>query len=257
MDRYDLQARHLPVAVTLLPLIILAVATIPDLRGSLWLPAAGLAGVSGMYWLLARHARVRGRELEVRLYSAWGGMPSTALLRHRDPRLNKHTKAVYHDRLRKLGAPFIIPTQDEEARDTSAADDRYAAAMDELRRRAKATKNPIVLRENINYGGARNLLALKPLGIAIVVVSLAVLVAVIGAKNHWILDLVKAIEVACGVALILDLIAWVVLVNPSLVKHQADAYAYALIESAEDGSRRSSGRRSSSEGKKGAERSEG
>lgn len=235
MDQYDLQARHLPVAVSLLPVFVLAVATIPDLKESLWLPSIGLVGLSGIYWLLARYARARGRAIEPGLHKSWGGLPSTALLRHADPRLNPHTKAVYHDRLRRLGEAFVIPTAAEEAADPQAADTRYAAAMDELRRRAKASSNPIVLRENINYGGTRNLLALKPLGIAICAICLLVLVAAAGARSHWIAELVRSTEIACAVILVADLIGWILIVRASLVKHQADAYAYALIESADDG----------------------
>lgn len=238
MDRYDLQARHLPVAVALLPVAVLAVAIIPDLAASPWLPAFGMVGLSGVYWILGRYARARGRVIEIGLYESWGGKPTTALLRHRDPRLSSFTKEIYHNRLRKLGKPFVIPTVDEEISDPAKADSRYEAAMDELRRRAKASKDPVVLRENINYGGARNLLALKPLGIGVALLCLMILIVTAGERSRWIPDLLRMTEIVCAVVLVADLLGWILIVKADLVKHQADAYAYALIESAETSGKR-------------------
>jgi hypothetical protein len=234
MDRYDLQARHTPVAVTILPLILLGIGAIPDVRQALWLPIIGLAGLSGVYWLLARYARARGRELERRLFLSWGGTPTTAILRHRDSRINRHSKAIYHDRLRRMPPGFIIPTEDEEQLEPAQADERYGAAMDELRRRAKATKNAIVHRENINYGAARNFLALKPIGIVAAVGCLVAFVFIVGTRVQWYLDLARSIDIALAAILMIDIVGWIAIVRGSVVRHQADAYALALIESAED-----------------------
>jgi hypothetical protein len=136
------------VVLTVLPLALLAAVMVPELRTSLVLPAAfASVFVAAVYALLTRVARARGREREIDLYRAWGGKPTTAMLRHRDNRLNQHTKERYHDRLRALGPPYRIPTAAEEEADPAAADARYESAMDEVRRRAKVANISSVHRE--------------------------------------------------------------------------------------------------------------
>ncbi len=234
MDAYDLEARHAPAVLAVLPLILLAVVTVPDVRASLALPAVFAAAViAAIYGLLARVARARGRDREVELYETWGGNPTTAMLRHRDTRLNQHTKQRYHERLRALGPSVRIPTPAEEQADPTGADALYESAMDEVRVRAKKTKNPAVHRENISYGCARNLLGLKPLGIGITLLCLALLTLTIWARTGGILAATQVADAAIGAILLLGLLASLILVTPRMVRHQAEAYAKALLETVE------------------------
>lgn len=234
MDAYDLQARHAPVLLTVLPLVILAVRLVPDFQSSLALPTAFAAAVVvAVYGLLARFARARGRTREVRLFADWGGKPTTAMLRHRDTRINRHTKERYHAGLRALGAAFSVPTAGDEQRDPASADERYESAMDEIRRRAKIARDKAVHRENISYGFYRNLLGLKPLGMGLAMACLVVLVAfdwsVVG--DDW--AAISPVSVGGLVLLVLDLGVWAFLVTAGQVKHQAEAYATALFETIE------------------------
>jgi hypothetical protein len=239
MDAYDLQARHAPAILTILPLVLLASLALPSFQKSLVLPSAFAAtALAAIYALLSRVVRVKGRELQIRLFREWGGPPTTAMLRHRDTRINKHTKARYHERLRSLGRPFEMPTAREEAADATSADELYGAAVDELRRRAKASKNRAVLRENISFGFTRNLLAMRPFGIGVALASLAILAFMVWCRGGYFWDAIRPVDAIVGGLLILDLCAWLFLVTNRLVLHHAEAYAVALLETAEQRSAR-------------------
>src|ERR1700742_3130027 len=122
MDRYELEARHAPAALGVLPLVIIAFYLVPSLSTSIAVPAGFSAlAVAAVYAWLARVARSYGIEAQHKLFAAWGGAPTTAMLRHRDQLLNPHTRSRYHDEMRKLGSQFEIPTATDELADAAAA----------------------------------------------------------------------------------------------------------------------------------------
>src|SRR6516225_6494995 len=100
MDTYDIQARHAPVVFVVLPLILVALALVPSL-GEAKLQAGGIGFLLlvALGFVATRLARAAGRARQDRLYASWGGMPSTALLRFSDNRLNPQTKKVYRGRV--------------------------------------------------------------------------------------------------------------------------------------------------------------
>ncbi|SDG21895.1 hypothetical protein [Thalassobaculum litoreum] len=231
MDAYDLQARHAPVVLTILPLVLIAVLLVPEFSASPILPATfGSAVVVAIYALLARYARARGRKIESQFFEVWGGMPTTAMLRHRDDRLNPHTKARFHLALRNLGPSFIIPTAEDESVDQAEADRLYASAMDEVRRRAKAKKYTGVRRENISYGFCRNMLALRPVALAINLFCLAGFCWIKWrASEGQFANLKEADILGVGVMAIAAMI-WIFIIRTSLVQVHAEAYARELFE---------------------------
>jgi hypothetical protein len=99
----------------------------PALRsiGPALIAVLGFCG--GIVWL-SHLARDRGKALEPTLFQAWGGMPSTAMLRHRDGRLSGPLKARYKSRLRSNLPDLDFPTPEMEANDPAAADAIYEAA---------------------------------------------------------------------------------------------------------------------------------
>jgi hypothetical protein len=232
-DRYDIEARHAPAALAVLPAVVVGFYLVPEFTTSIVLPASFAAvAIAAIYALLARATRVRGREIQEKLYASWGGTPTTTMLRHSDHRLPGPTKTRYHDQLRQLGKDFKIPTAAEEAADPKGTDEMYASAVDELRRRAKAAGVQSVHRENISYGFARNLLGLRPLGIGICIAALAVLLAALWMRTGGDLKEFSSLDVGIIAILIVDLLAWAILVTANFVRHQADAYAGALLETA-------------------------
>jgi hypothetical protein len=168
MDAYDLQARHAPVVFTILPVLLVAIGLLPGL-GEAKLAAGSIAGliVAALPFVASRIARSAGKARQDVLYASWGGIPTTAMLRYRDTRINPQTKTIFRDRLQALGSQFPIPDEAEEKRDPTGTDIKIGAAIDEVRKRAKKAAIKTVHRENINYGAARNAYGLRPFGLTL------------------------------------------------------------------------------------------
>ena len=234
LDGYDLRARHFPAVIAALPVLAVFGLVAGEYGVSLSVPFLSSLGVTGaIFALLARIARVRGRTAETKLWERWGGSPTTLGLRHRDRHLNVYTKRSYHRLLTGIIVGLKMPTEAEEAADPIGADAQYAAAVDELRRRAKASRNAAVARENIGYGFARNLYGLKvyAIGLAVIAFVAVAILAALGVDraalpNNRVLDC----SVMAGLALYAVIIS--VFVTPNFVRHYADAYTKALFETA-------------------------
>jgi hypothetical protein len=157
-------------------------------------------------------------------------MPSTAMLRFSDNRLNPQTKKIYRERLARLGPSFPIPDEDEERRDPAGADIKIGAAMDEVRRRAKEKENKAVHRENINFGAARNAFGLKPFGFSACVIAAIGLAAAIFLRKA---SGATPLDIVVAMALITIAATWAFACTADRVRHHAEAYALALFEAIE------------------------
>jgi hypothetical protein len=229
MDAYDVQARFAPIVFALLPLLLLAIVVVPGL-GQMKLAGGTVAGllVLVLPFVATRIARSVGRARQDALFAAWGGIPTTAMLRYRDDRLNPQTKRLFRDRLGRLGDAFPIPTEDQERADPTDADIKVGAAMNELRRLAKDRGLKAVHRENINYGAARNAYGLKPFGLALTLFSAFLLMAIVALRGGFqptpLEFLVAAFMMVIGGA-------WIFVCTAANVGHHAEAYVLALFES--------------------------
>ena len=228
MDAYDVQARFAPIVFALLPLLLVAVLVVPGL-GQMKLESGTIAGL--LFVAIAvvgtRIARADGRRRQDALFASWGGMPTTAMLRFCDARLNPQTKGIYRDRLTRLGHAFPIPTEAQERADPADADIKIAAAMSEVRERAKRQGIKAVHRENINYGAARNAYGLKPFGLTMTVLSLVLLATLVALRGGF-----QATPLELLLAAIILVIggAWIFFCTAANVLHHAEAYALALFE---------------------------
>jgi len=231
MDLYDLQARQAPIVLAVTPLALVAIALIPGL-GQAKLATASIGGVviAGLLVVGQRYARSAGHARQARLFQSWGGLPTTAMLRFRDSRLNPETKRIYRERLARLGANFPIPSEADEESDPTGADIKIGAAMDEIRRRAKERNVKAVHRELINYGAARNIYGLKPFGLVVCAISIAVLLASIALRGGFSPG---AGDLIVGAAILLLTGLWLFGFTERSVRHPAEAYARALFEAIE------------------------
>lgn len=169
---YERKARLYPAFLCLLPIAGVAIG---QYSLNLDLAKAALTfGLSiGTFFLLANIAREAGKRLEPQLYEEWGGMPTVQMLRHRNSRIDRITKAGHHAYLsQKLGIAY--PTVDDEVADPDAADHAYAAGSRWLLEATRDTKRfGLLFEENITYGYRRNALGLKRLALAICVTAIA------------------------------------------------------------------------------------
>jgi hypothetical protein len=224
VDAYDRRARITPVVLVATPLLPFAVGALIQLPGwqKLW----------GTAWLVVpvlveELGRDRGRRLQPELWRAWGGAPTTVMLRWRGP-TNRIQVERRHALLRdRVGARLRLPTEAEEVQDPEGADAVYEIAVRALKEHTRdANQYPLVQNENARYGFRRNVLGLRPFGIAASLIGLgAALVAAVAIRK-----VMAAFVVAAAVDVLL-LLFWWRIVTEAWVRPAAEAYADALLRS--------------------------
>jgi hypothetical protein len=156
------------------------------------------------------------------------------MLRRNDLRLNVNTRARYHKRLSEMLPETSLPSADQERENPADADVAYASCGDYLLSKTRDKERfQLLFQENVSYGFRRNLWAMKPVGIAISILSLVALgfVSRVEARSNSVPWFAKLTAIAI-VALLLTW--WVVRITPSWVKIVADAYALRLLASIDE-----------------------
>lgn len=228
---YDLRARLFPALVISFPTLAFIYAVIPSARG-FWGWVSGSILEAAVLFVLMRIGRDRGAYLQGKLYAIWGGKPTTIMLRHRDHSVDAHTKERYKQTLARLSG-LALPTDAEELADPESADALYESAIRALLEQRRRSSDKLVFTENCNYGYVRNLVGLKPIGLATVLMTLA---ADVFLYLRRAADL-KSLGVSALVSLLTG--SMLLLMTKGSVRRTADAYAIALLRTCET-SRRSS-----------------
>jgi hypothetical protein len=240
LDRYSRVARLYPAVLAIAPVIWTIALIRPRLAvGDVARGLVSLVVLLGGLYFLASIGRWRGKILEPRLIAAWGGWPTTILLRHRDLTIDRFTKARYHEQIRGLRRNLSLPSIQEEEGNPREADERYRSATKYLIELRRGPEYGILHQENASYGFRRNLLGLKPVGIGVTAV-MAATVALLWwkalsspARFQGLLSesLVRFyIAFAANAAY---LIIWSVVVSVSFVRQAANEYAEALLKTLE------------------------
>lgn len=232
-DKYARNAQLKPGLLIVVPAVVTLTAFVP---GALDVAKAlgGVVVTVGAAFALAQMARSRGRRLEPQLYQLWGGMPSVAWLRHRDPRIDGYTKRRYHDFLASKILGWVPPTADTEAEQPSKADDAYASASRWLRENTRdASKFPRVADENISYGFRRNSLGSRSYGVTIAARSALAAAALMAMFKLYLGWPISALQILSFALDLVFLWYWFIVVKPDWVRDAADAYARALLAACE------------------------
>jgi len=240
-DPYSRQARLYPALLTLLPLLLTLLAWVPALVtiGQL---IVGIAVACGALFFLSDLARTAGKRLEPSLLLEWGGWPTTVWLRHSDKHLPAEVKRRYHVFLSRCPGAASMPTEDEEQRDPASSDEHYAASVMWLKEQCRGADFALVQKENATYGFRRNLLGLKPVGVAICSIVLAVplltALARPGASVAHLFQILPEAYVTLPLPVLgalavsaIGLAAWLLTVRRSWVREAGDLYARALLAS--------------------------
>jgi hypothetical protein len=228
VDVYAFRARVLPAILAAAPLLAIGVVALPFLEGAQKLWSVTSLAVPAFATLLSRRA---GNRVQDDLYRRWGGAPTTQRLRFSSSASPEEIHRR-HQRIRAiLGDDLTLPDEASEEADSYGSDRRYADAVRRLR--PKVRNNPsleLLNLENRNYGFARNLLGLKPLGLACAWLGLAG-ATVMAAVATWVLQDPPAALVALLPAAVsaLALAGWR-MVDADYVRPCADAYANAFVE---------------------------
>jgi hypothetical protein len=228
LDTYSLRARFFPAVIVLVPAVAAAAAWVP-LDSLSWKTLASVGCLAALASLLSHLARDLGKRRESELFSRWDGAPTIRFLRHRDTTLPEPTRDRYHAKLATLVPSLALPSSRSEKAKPEAADDVYRSYCDWLREATRDRERfGLLFEENVGYGFRRNLWAMKPVGIALSLASLAVSGVRISmgmAENE-----APAVESLAAIAISAPLLAWWLLrITPNWVKVSSEAYARQLL----------------------------
>lgn len=231
-EPYDRQARLYPALLLVAPIVATGAGLLSSNLTAFQSFGASAAGLGGAF-LLTQLARDAGKKGEKGLFEKWGGLPSVAIFRHRDTRLDSITKARYHKKLAGLVKEAKAPTAEQEHSDPDSADIVYSAWSYYLRVNTRDIKKfSHLFRENVNYGYRRNVWGMRTLGL---VASLSCLVCsvvrllVIRAATGKI----DEVLLCSGVFALFILLLWAFRFTGDWVYIPANAYAERLAESTE------------------------
>jgi len=232
-DVYSLRARIWPATIVVMPLALSGLAWFGS-DSTTWRGLLGVFVFGGLVALADQIGRERGRRKQAELFRAWGGKPTTRLLRHRDKTLNPLTKARYHQRLKEIMPLSSMPTAEEERADPAHADQVYETCGDYLLEKTRdEQKFALLFSENINYGFRRNLWALKPAGMVFsglgFVASTIRLLAMYRAGTA-----LAPIPIGAAALNALLLCLWLAVINSRWVQTVAVAYALRLLAACEE-----------------------
>ena len=224
--QYTVPARLYPALLVCLPATLSIVAWFPD-RFVGYGFLCTVATTSGFGLLLCQLGRDSGKRKEAGLWLSWGGKPTTQLLRHRDKFLDANTKARYHSHLGVMVPGIAMPTADEEAQNSPAADQIYDSCVKYLLQKTRDSKQfALLFQENVSYGFRRNLWAMKPAGIGFAIIGL------IASSLATLMHYSDSLPVVAGFVTLINaflLAWWLVRITPDWVRVPAFAYAQELL----------------------------
>ena len=240
-DEYSFNARVKPALFLVFPIFISLLVLFEPSRTWTGFTVTFLVAF-GVINFAANQMSAKGNVLQDKLFKKWGGAPTTIILRHTDNTIDSVTKSRYMDRLALLISNFRPTTPEFEQANPERADELYRSASNYLREHTRNTAiYPLVFKENIAYGFARNIRAFKSLGIFITVSSLlgSLVITYLDATTLGIMSPRLVIQKISFpylglIAIHLSMLcAWVFLVTESWVKLRGVAYAKRLYSACE------------------------
>lgn len=230
LDAYTIRARVAPALLVALPAWIAVTVWFPGVTANALVSGAG--AWLALAVLADQLGRDGGRNKQPDLFRRWGGVPSTAMLRHRDPRLNRITRARYHAKLGPMvGVP--LPSPEVESTDPEKADELYESCVELLRARTRDQKAfALVFAENVSYGFRRNVWGMRPGGTALALAASVACVARLGVEWLGAGAVTNAPAIGLLACVVLSAL-WLARFTQEWVKVAAEAYARALLAACE------------------------
>jgi hypothetical protein len=233
IDAYTFQARLVPMFILLLPLDLafLAVFPVTSYVSGILALLGTLSAQTLTTILLSEIGRDAGKKKESSLFKRWGGMPTDCILSEASP-LDLTTIGRYKNKLKLLLPDVVFPTAEEEISNRNGAIGVYRSCTNFLRERTRdTTKFALTFKENVSYGFRRNLWGMKPAGLLIVCIGIAVSTFQVLAVSYAGSNAV--IPIICLIANVTLLVMWLLRITPNWVKVPADEYAKQLFAACE------------------------
>ena len=240
-DQYTVVARFMPALFSVFPFVLTMLVWCPSSKTIIGSSLTILISFGVMTFISMVISNL-GNKFQKRLFSIWGGAPTTVILRHADQTLDKYTKQRYHTWLNNKIDELNLPRLNDEVKDLADADLKYQSAINFLREFTRdKTKYPAVYRDNIAYGFARNLLAIRKFGLLIsficVIINLYLMWPVSGLLSKIDIDSEVLKDyfpgIGAGFASIVFVFVFLVVVNNNFVKKRGFRYARTLLGSCE------------------------
>ena len=236
-DQYSFQARLMPVIISLSPILFAFFAWFPELyaHASSNDITLGSFVALGIMMILVNKCRENGIKAQQRLIKIWGGLPTTIYLRHRDTTIPQATKRRYFGNLKLAIREINIPDEDDESQNPIKSDEVYCSLVDWLiayNRKSESegkTINPLILKENINYGFRRNLFGNRHWAVAssaLAFITNIIVMYYLFVPNY---EVIPNIVIGATVYAVFFSILFLSIVNSDWVRSAADSYAFTLL----------------------------
>lgn len=224
LDDFDLHARYRPGLLAVLPVPITAIAIGLD-KHPMTAILLSLAVTVGLPRLLVQVVRDRGTAAQVALWTAWGGSPTTQMLRLSNTDAAMADKIRWRRTLAAAAQVHLPATVEVEVSDPVDADARCEQVTEYAR---ELTRDDVLLQaENRSYNYERNLYSMRKPALLLAVAAIGGLVVDLALRARWgeqvgsiVFGLVANALVALG---------WIVLASERRVRVMADKYAHRLF----------------------------
>lgn len=223
---YELRARTFPGVLMLAPAAAVSFILLPFLH------SATAAGTAALFWLACAYVvgqgmRDRAEPQQKALWSAWGGSPTTQLLRWSNTEISRQEKVQTRSTVLGIGG-FQWPDEAEEAAKPAEADEHYTvlvkAVLSDARRHPDRYERQD--RANAHYGFQRNCYYSRSIGVLIASVS-AILAGISmffpGLVADW--KLVAVVDLVC----IAVLLFWIFGITAGRLRQSADTFAIEVF----------------------------
>jgi hypothetical protein len=232
LDKYERQARLVPGVLALLPVAI-TVTALGLKHASVVSVIVSLLSLAGGPIVLADTVRSLGLKAQGKLWSSWGGPPTTIALRLREATSNAVQRDIWRTAVQKVTGIKLLSQRSESSNDRRA-DQTIEAAVSRVRELTRDDQRFYMVQvENRGYGYRRNLYATRAIGRAIAFFCLLVIVGFalwpfIDGKNPD----VQLAYVLGGIIDGLIALGWYLLPSSGRVREAGDKYAYQLFQAA-------------------------
>jgi len=173
LSAYDRKARFAPATLGVAPLVV-SVATLGLKNYPAVTAIMSFLALGGGAYVLAAIVASFGQSAEPELLTAWGGWPTTQLLRLRDGSDNPIQRELWRTAIQTVTGLSLFDAS-EEAQDPAGADNAIGAAVGLVLYLGHEGGVPIVAAHNAGYGFQRNVYGFRRIGRAIAAACLVVL----------------------------------------------------------------------------------
>ncbi|MGY0565000.1 MAG: hypothetical protein ACW7DQ_16115 [Paraglaciecola chathamensis] len=234
-EHYAIHARFMPVFVLIFPLVLTVLAWHPQAKTLLG-GAMTLLISFGVMSLLSIYISNLGNDLQDNYFKKWGGAPSTLLLLPSNKELDRYTKQRYFKWLNRKCSGLDLPETIDNQVESEELYEKIRSAGNYMREYTRDRKKYCQLyNDNVAYGFARNIVAIKKAGLVIASISLIsnALFLYFLTETNFPQTINYMGVLALLVAAICLLIHSIVL-NEKFVKRRAYRYACTLFETCDE-----------------------